>query len=778
MNRGLAMACLILILVSWNGAGMAGEVLQEKGVKLMREAIARAIKSGEAPGVVVVVGQGEHQEVIVMGNRAEKPQIEVMTADTVFDVASLTKVVATNTCVMKLVEQGSLDLEKPIRTWLPEFDGEGREHIKLRHLLTHTSGLAAGLSMREVWEGRDEGRKRILSAKPLRSVDEVVRYSDLNFLLLGEIVERVSGKRLNQLADEWIFNPLKMASTGYLPTNREDLRDRIAPTAMNGTEWMRGVVHDPCSRRIGGVTGHAGLFSSAEDLSRFARMLIREGELDGVRILQPETIRLMTSVQTPPTVWSRRGLGWDLDSPYSRPRGKRFPLGSFGHTGFTGVSMWICPVAKSFVIVLTSRLHPDNKGNVIPLQEELATIAADHLKGVNIQDLEPALSPRLSPDETPTVWNGIDVLSRNGFKQLRGLKVGLVTNHSGVDQKRKRTVDLLYESPHVKLVALFSPEHGLGGNLDQSTIKDDRDVRTGLKVFSLYGEKREPAKEQLQDIDALVFDIQDIGCRFYTYISTLQNCMKSAAKAGKKVVVLDRVNPIGGEVVEGPVKIPEGKTSFVGCHPIALRHGMTVGELAFMMNEEGNIHCDLEVIKMEGWRRHLEFDRTGLPWINPSPNMRNLDAALLYPGVGLVENALSVGRGTDTPFEIVGAPYVKDDVKLAHELNQAGVKGVRFVPVRFKPTASVFKNEECGGVRMMIVDRQQLRGVDVGMAIASVFQRMYPNQFKRQAMGNLLLHEPTLVGIKEGKSWQELKEGWMDEFEEFLVRRSRYLLYP
>ncbi|TLD68333.1 DUF1343 domain-containing protein [Phragmitibacter flavus] len=768
-------ACAILFWVAlFESQSLAAGAFRDDVIELMKKAVQRAMDEGEAPGAVVVVGLGEQREMLVMGQRAEQPQKALMSADTIFDVASLTKVVATTSVVMKLLEAGKLELELPIKTWLPEFVGEGRDEVKLRHLLTHTSGLAAGIALNPGWMGREAGRNLALTARPLRGVDEVFRYSDLNYLLLGEIVERVSGERLDRFAEKEIFAPLKMNSTGFVPA--ESLRGRIAPTARDEAgDWLRGVVHDPTSRRMGGVTGHAGLFSCAEDLARFAQMLANGGELDGVRIFNEETVKLMTSVQSPPTIFARRGLGWDLDSAYSRSRGKIFPLGTFGHTGFTGVSFWVNPATKSYVVVLASRLHPDGKGNVIPLQEELATLAAESLLNVDFERVADAFSPRLSEDEVPTVLNGIDVLRRRDFAELKGLKVGLVTNHSGIDNGRRSTIDWMHEAKHVNLVALFSPEHGIRGMEDRDKIADGRDAKTGLRVFSLYGERRGPSAEQLAMLDVLVFDIQDIGCRFYTYISTLQKCMEAAAKAGKRVLVLDRVNPIGGEVVEGPAVLD--KETFVGCHPMALRHGMTVGELAMMMNAERGLGCDLEVIKVEGWKRGMEFDRTGLPWLNPSPNMRSLNAALLYPGVGLLESAVSVGRGTDTPFEVIGAPYV-DDARLAFELNQAGLKGVRFVPERFTPKASVFKDQVCGGVRMVITSREDLRSVDVGMALACTLQRLYPKEFKLQAMGTLLLHPTTLKAIKEGQNWKAIDAGWSLELEAFKKRREAFLLYP
>ena len=770
--RAVWLTVLVTGLLAFHSSKAAP--LLEKGQLLaMHKEVQKAIQSGETAGAVIVMGQGEKQETFILGHRALKPEMEAMTADTVFDVASLTKVVATTTCILKLLEQHKVELDAPVKTWLPKFTGEGRDAIRLRHLLVHTSGLAAGISREPAWIGRDQGKALALAARPYHAPDMVFRYSDLNFILLGEIVESVSGMPLDVYAREEVFKPLGMDSSSYVPP--DSWRSRIAPTAPDEAGgWYRGVVHDPTSRLMGGVTGHAGLFSTAGDLARFAQALLSGGELGGRRILEEKTVRLMREIHTGPTLSARRGLGWDLDSAFSRTRGEGFPLGTFGHTGFTGASMWLEPQTRSYVIVLTNRLHPDGKGNVIPLQETLATMAAEALKDHGLREARHAFSPRLDKDETPTVLNGIDVLARRQFADIQGLKVGLVTNHTGMDNSRRATIDLLHEAPGIKLVALFSPEHGIRGNQDHEEIKDGRDERTGLVVHSLYGERRMPSLEQLASLDALVFDIQDIGCRFYTYISTMQNCMSAAASAGKKIIILDRVNPLGGGVTEGPATLT--KESFVGCHPIPLRHGMTVGELALMMNEERKLKCDLKVIPLEGWRRHVTFEHTGLPWRMPSPNMRTMNAAWLYPGVGLLESAISVGRGTDTPFELIGAPYV-DDVKLAHALNHASLSGIRFVPERFTPTASTFKGRECGGVRMIITDHKILRSVEVGIAIACTLQQLYPKEFNLSAMNNLLLHEETSKAIKQGKSWRSIQALWEPDLATFKARRQAYLLY-
>jgi uncharacterized protein YbbC (DUF1343 family) len=376
--------------------------------------------------------------------------------------------------------------------------------------------------------------------------------------------------------------------------------------------------------------------------------------------------------------------------------------------------------------------------------------------------------------EVPTVLNGIDVLVRRKFADLKGLKVGLITNQTGIDAQRRSTIDLLANAPEVKLVKLFSPEHGIRGELDQEKIGDSKDKKTGLPVLSLYGERRAPSPEQLADVDALVFDIQDIGCRFYTYIGTMRLCMEAAAKAKKTFFVLDRINPIGGLAVEGPAVLDEEKQT--ATHAIPLRHGMTAGELAAMMNAERALNGDLKIIPVEGWQRGMLHDQTGLPWINPSPNMRTLNAALLYPGIGLLEFSVSVGRGTDTPFEVLGAPYV-NDLRLAHELNKLGLAGVQFTPVRFTPTTSLFKGETCGGVRIAITDREALKPVEIGIAIAYTLQRLYPKAFALDKVNTLLNHSSSLKPIRAEISWKKVIEAWAVDTAGFEARRKSFLGY-
>ncbi|HZB47165.1 MAG TPA: DUF1343 domain-containing protein, partial [Pyrinomonadaceae bacterium] len=468
---------------------------------------------------------------------------------------------------------------------------------------------------------------------------------------------------------------------------------------------------------------------------------------------------------------------------------------------FTGTSVWLDPASESFVVFLSNRVHPAGKGDVASLRGRVASIVASAITDVGaaahaqlrqskyVEDMLAGLARfSVSVDEARAnevegllapsdaeVLNGVDVLARDGFKQMQGMRVGLITNHTGRDRRGTQTIDVLREAPGVKLVALFSPEHGIRGALDEK-VSDSVDEKTGLPVYSLYGETRRPKAEHLKQLDALVFDIQDIGARYYTYISTLGYAMEEAAKARIPVFVLDRPNPINGADVEGPVADPD-KPSFISYHTIPVRHGMTVGELAQLFKEQRQIDCDLRVIRMENWRRGMWLDATGQVWVNPSPNMRSLTEATVYPGVGLLETTnLSVGRGTDTPFEVVGAPWL-DGRKLAPYLNARGLPGVRFVPVRFTPKASVFKGEECGGVNLIVTDRARFRPVRTGIEMAVALRRLYPNDWKVEDYLRLLVNSDTHARVKRGDAPEEIERAWQDKLQEFRRARTRALIY-
>ncbi len=748
------------------------------------DAIGQAVTDGRAPGGVFHLEREGDVYEKAYGSRALVPGIEKMAVNTIFDAASLTKVVATTPAIMKLIEAGKLELDSPVSRYFPEFKGQGKEVITIRQLMTHTSALRAGLAIRGDWAGKVTAYEAACT-EPLRGeVGKTYRYSDINFILLGLLVERVSGTSLDQFCEREIFAPLGMTDCHFRPLAGPKLGklDRIAPTTeMPNGSVLRGVVHDPTSRRMGGVAGHAGLFLTTRDLARYARMYLGGGELDGKRIFKEETVKLMTSVQSQAGL-PRRGLGWDVDSPYAGPRGALFPVGSFGHTGWTGTRLWIDPYSRTFVIFLSNRNHPTEKGNVIGLQRQLGTLSALAITDFDFTKVPDALPPLVTKyDPKPAspivgkVQTGIDVLKRESFRQLRGRRVGLITNHTGIDRERTPTIDLLHGAPGVQLVALFSPEHGIRGTLDHGKIKDGRDVATGLPVYSLYGKTRRPTKIQMAGIDTFVFDIQDIGCRFYTYISTMIYCLEVAAEEGLRFVILDRPNPLGA-AVDGPVLT--GERSFVGVHEIPVRHGMTVGELARLINFERGFGADLGVIRCEGGSPMQWFDAVGQPWVNPSPNMRSLNAATLYPAVGLLEFCkLSVGRGTGIPFELLGAPYI-DDMKLAAALNQDGPAAVRFVPTRFTPKVSVFAGKECRGVQLMVIDRDQYRSSELNIHLATTLHRLYGEKLDLPQMVRLLGDQETLKAILGGRPRTEIQNISDRKLDPFLKRRTPFLLYP
>jgi uncharacterized protein YbbC (DUF1343 family) len=715
--------------------------------------IERAIAAKMLPGGVFHLERNGSVYEKAYGNRALVPAIEPMTRDTIFDAASITKVAATTPAIWLLIQRGKIGIDDPVQKFIPEFPYAG---ITIRHLLTHTSGLRPDLDLKEPWSGYHTAMQLIMREQPINTAGYVFRYSDINFELLGEIVQRVAGQPLDVFCKREIFEPLGMKQTAFGVRRLAAALEQVAPTEFVDGKMLRGIVHDPTARRMGGVAGHAGLFTTIADLSQYARMLLRGGS----PIFRPEIVNMMTSVQSPANVAVRRAGGFDFDSGFSRPRGNLFPIGSYGHAGFTGGFFWIDPSSKTFYIFLSNRVHPDGKGNVLPLQVALGTLAARAVGYV-------------TPVARRVGWvtggadtaNGIDVLISRRFEPLRGMRIGLITNQTGIDRAGNPTIDLLRSAPGVTLVALFSPEHGIRGVLD-AKVPDTTDPVSVLPIYSLYAETRKPKPEQLAGLDALVFDIQDIGARFYTYVSTMGMAMEAASEAKIKFIVLDRVNPIGGSDLEGPLL--RGQTDFVGWHPIVIRHGMTVGELAKMFREERHIDVDLTVIPVRGWTREQWQDEAGLPWINTSPNMRSLSAAALYPGIGILESAISVGRGTPTPFEVIGAPYIDGD-RLAREL---ALPGVAFTPIRFTPDASIFAGKQCGGVRMTITDRKVFRPVATGAAIAALVRRLYPNDFAVDKLQRLVRDPQTLDAIRAGKT-----VSWSDDEAAFSARRQTYLLY-
>ncbi len=760
-----------------------------------------AIAQREIPGAVLIVG---HDGRVVYrkayGNRALEPRREAMTLDTVFDCASLTKVVATTTAIMQLWEQGKFRMSDPVAQYLPEFGQNGKQDITIRALLVHYSGLAPDLDLAKKWEGKETAYRMALEAAPERPPGAAFAYSDINFVVLGALVERLSGESLDEYAAKHIFAPLGMNETRFLPPHSWE--PRIAPTDEDENHrLLRGVVDDPTARRMGGVAGHAGVFSTAADLAIFAQAL-----LDGGRgVLTPATIAKMTAPQQPVNGTALRGFGWDIDSPLSTNRGELLPVGGYGHTGFTGTSLWIDPATKTYIVLLTNAVHMNalpakEKGSAVALRSKVATALAAAL-ALDPSDAEKMRvatitgynemqsAARKLAVRNGTVKTGIDVLEETKFAALHPAKggtprsIGLLTNQTGVDSEGRRTIDVLANVPEISLDAIFSPEHGVTGTLDTTDIKNAKDAATGVTVYSVYGASdaaRRPPLDVLKRLDTVVVDLADAGARFYTFETTTGYFLEAAAKTGIEVVILDRPNPITGSFVQGPVSDSSSnaeRESFTNYFPEPVRHGMTLGELAKMFNAERHIGARLEVVAIEGWQPGDWFDSTGLAWVNPSPNLRNLTEAALYPGVALIEGTnVSVGRGTDTPFEVVGAPWIKGRELTAY-LNARGIQSARFVPIVFTPSSSNFAGERCEGVNLIVLDRNTLDSPELGIELASALRKLYPNDFKLERMADLLLNRAVFEAIAAGEDPRRIAEDWQERLDEFVRLREKYLLY-
>ncbi|HET7876088.1 MAG TPA: exo-beta-N-acetylmuramidase NamZ domain-containing protein, partial [Methylomirabilota bacterium] len=669
--------------------------------------------------------------------------------------------------------------DAPLGRYLKEFATPAYQGVTIRRMLTHSAGFPDLPSRQAMTHGFPEAARIQAQVGLWATPGSTFLYSDTGFILLGEVVRRVSGEPLDRFVQRRFFAPLGMRDTAFHPP--ESWHRRIAPTeTVNSGPPLRGVVHDGNARLLGGVAGHAGLFSTADDLARYCLMLLKGGTLGGRRYLKSGTVSAMFE---PYTIGeSTRALGWDMASPYSRTLGSFFPAGGVGHTGFTGTAIWMDPASRTYLLVLSSRVHPYGRGSVNELRRRASAAVAVRIAskddppeaGIPAEALAPAADlPASSAEPTLT---GLDVLAAENFARLDGRSVALVTNQTGVDAKGRRGIDLIAATPGVRLRAIFSPEHGLDGQLD-AKVPNGRDTATGVPVWSLYNDTRRPTAEMLAGVTTIVFDIQDVGVRYYTYLTTLVYVMEEAARRGIPLVVLDRPNPITGRVVEGPVMDPDLR-SFTAPHLIPVRTGLTIGEFARMVAWERGLGVDLTVVPMERWQRGQWFDQTGLPWVNPSPNIRSLVEALLYSGIGLLEATnVSVGRGTPTPFEVVGAPWIAEPAELAEAMNALKLPGVHFEPATFTPTSSVYAGQAVGGVRLEVTDRDAIRPVTVALALARELAERYPAQFRPAAIQNLLVNRSTMWSFLRADPLSRLLS-WADATRtSFLQRRASYLIY-
>ncbi|HVO93261.1 MAG TPA: exo-beta-N-acetylmuramidase NamZ domain-containing protein [Terriglobales bacterium] len=774
MAQGYLFSAVIALLCCCS-VTVVGAELSNSALQPIDDIVSREVRLGNVPGAVVLIG---HQGKVIyrraFGDRALEPEKLAMTEDTIFDLASLTKPVATATAVMQLVEQGQINLDQPVARYWPEFGVNGKRDIRVRDLLKHSSGFRAGLNGNFSWSGYGEALRQVLAEKLVSAPGKTFLYSDINFIVLGELVARVSGLSLDQFCARSIFTKLAMADTGFKLSS--DQFPRIAPTTYLNGKLLQGQAHDPTAYKMGGVSGHAGLFSSADDLAIFAQMMLNGGSVNGVEVLKPASVREMTTRQQAVNGSAWWGLGWEIEPLFNADPKETVPVNSYGHSGYTGTAIWIDPDSKTFVIILTNRVHARGGGDVKPLRTEILRFVRTALQLLPAQrSAQRSTAPTQAMEPSARVRSGIDQLSAQRFSSLADLRVGLITNHTGVDSRKQSTIDVLAHAPRTKLAALFSPEHGLNGDLDEK-ISSAIEAGNKLPIYSLYGNVLRPTQEMLQGLDALVFDVQDAGARFYTYITTMAYAMEEAGKRGLKFVVLDRPNPITAEAVQGPVMDADLK-AFTGYFPLPVRHGMTVGELATLFNREAKIGAKLEVVKMANYRRDVWYDQTGLPWIGPSPNLPTLTAATLYPGVAIIEGAnVSVGRGTETPFEVLGAPWINGR-QLASYLNQRNIPGVVFVATNFTPSADRFRNLLCHGVRILVRDRNLLDSPALGIELASALYSLYANSFQLDHTVGMIGARWVLQAIQSSSDPRAIAQRWAHSLDEFRALRAKYLLY-
>jgi len=743
--------------------------------------VQKAIATHQIPGAVVIIG---NQEKIVFhkayGNRslesAHKPAIEPMTEDTIFDMASLTKCLATATALMQLYDQHLFSFDDPVAKYIPAFAANGKQAVTIRELATHYSGLPADLDLKTDWYGK-QAAFALADASPLQSAPGAAfRYSDINYIVLQQLIETLTGDTLDHYTLTHIYQPLGMTHTRFLPPAA--WIPQIAPTQYDENGIMlRGIVHDPTARRMGGVAGDAGLFSTAADVSIYAQALLDQlASRPGNFPLAQPALAFMTTPQQPTEKKDLRGIGWDIDTDFSSTRGVRFPIGSFGHTGFTGTSLWMDLASDTYVIILTNRVHPNGGVSINKLRSDIATAAADAMHY-----------------QKQAVLTGIDSLEADRFTQLETiaerhnghLRLGLLTNQTGLDSQGRRTIDILNTDAAkavsgLKLTTLFSPEHGIAGALDTKDVSSTIDAASRLPVVSLYGAtdaQKRPSLDALKDLDAVVIDLQDAGTHFYTYESVTGYFLEAAAQAHIEIILLDRPALLAS-AVQGPVSDP-GLESYVNYMPLPARHGLTLGELAQYINGEKKLNAQLTIIPAVNYHRSEWFDETGLPWTNPSPNLRTLTAATLYPGVAFFDfTNVSVGRGSEHPFEQIGATFINGP-QLAAYLNARSIPGVTFAATTFTADKPYPCNAApCQGVRITLTDRNALDSPELGLELVSAVQHLYPEKFKLDKTMTIIANAATLAALHRGDDPRSIAAAWQPALADFRKRAQAYELYP
>lgn len=753
------LAVVALVLSLWVGSCARSAAQAQDTAQPQREArlgaidslVEQAIARGELPGCVVSIGT--HAGDVYTRAFGERTRGEPMTTDTLFDLASLTKPLVTASGIAVLVERGALELDQPVARVLDELATPDKRGITARQLLLHTSGLPGVGPLSQMEAGAAEARARI-AAMPLSSPPgHAFQYSDLGYIVLGELIAKLAGEPLDRFAARTLFDPLGMRDTHYFVAKSE--LARTAPTEVRDDAGIRGVVDDPRAYRLGGVAGNAGLFSSARDVARFARMLLAGGELDGARVLRARSVADMVRPVRAGAV--ERTNGWDVRSPYALGRGSTMSKLAFGHGGYTGTSLWIDPERDLYVVVLSNRVHAGPRGTLHPLASSVADVALRAL-------YPPADDARRA---------GIDVLQAEAYARVRGRKIVLLTHDAARDRAGRSTLELLASAPQVTLRSVLTPEHGLSARHEGKVI--DQRYR-GLRVHSLFGQTKRPSASMLAGADMVVIDLVDVGTRFYTYMATVLATLELAGELGLPVLLLDRPNPIDGVHVEGPISEPTF-ASFVNYHPLPLRHGMTAGELARLLVAARGLPTRLSVVRAEGWQRARWSGADGTAWHAPSPNLGSPEQALLYPAIGLIEGTnLSVGRGTARAFRVIGAPFL-DGPKLIAALRVDELEGVTVAPTRFRPLVGPYAGKTVPGIELTIVDPVRFSAARTGLGLIRVLQSLFVPAWDNTRLPLLVANRQTLDGIARGLSTLAIEAGWQAELSRFCAQRSQALLY-
>lgn len=721
----------------------------------LQAALIQAVKDSGSPGAVACIGN--RSGILFLepcGMRAVSPHALPAEKSTPYDLASLTKVVATTTSLMLLHGEGAVDLDEPVGSLLaiPDF------RFTVRHCLTHSAGLVAGYPYYKDASSLLEMLQRYSGVTPSWPAGSRRRYSDVSFMILAKIVELAGRDSLDRISARRIFEPLGMNDTAFNPPAALAKRCAATEVCLWGSEMTPGRVHDENACSVGGVSGHAGLFSSAPDLALFCQAM-----LNGKVLPESTLAEMMRPGQVPHYPW--QGLGWKVNPWACGSEGYLGSRRAIGHTGWTGTSIWMDFDSGLFCILLGNTCHPTSATRDNPTLR---------------RTFHAAVAAQFYPQST-NVHTGLDRVVWDGYEAVKAKRLALLTHRAAVDEVGRGILDVLALEPEMNVRAVYTPEHGFSGEVEAGKSVSGEQAGVKARVISLYGAQKAPTAAELAGVDLFVVDLQDVGARWYTYMATMLACMRACAQAGKPVLVLDRPNPVGGVILEGPVaSVCE---SLVCCAPIPARHGMTLGELALFFNKRllgGKLN--LTVSQLDGWRRRQMFGDCQLPWVAPSPNIPTPETALLYTGMCLFEAAnINEGRGTETPFRVMGAPWMDPDAVLAR-VDGALREGLTLRAVEYTPRSIPgkaaeprYRDTRCRGIEVGIEDAQAARPFALALALLAALRDVHGDAFRFEPKGfDILAGGPAVrTALEAGQSARAIVAGYAAELRQFDATRPK-----